>query len=82
MLFRSVGDAKLVPRNKPKIPSIYAMSCELFGMKFFYLEAGSSADKAIPTKMIAARDTKIEVNGIGFVLSVSEKGGRYGGSLI
>ena len=48
-----VGDAKLVPRNKPKIPSIYAMSCELFGMKFFYLEAGSGADKAIPTKMIA-----------------------------
>ena len=34
-----VGDAKLVPRNKPKIPAIYAMSAEMFGLKFFYIEA-------------------------------------------
>lgn len=43
-----VGDAKLVPRNKPKIPAIYAMSAEMFGLKFFYIEAGSGADKPIP----------------------------------
>ena len=28
-----VGDAKLVPRNKPKIPAVYAMASELLGMK-------------------------------------------------
>jgi phosphoglycerol geranylgeranyltransferase len=48
-----VGNAKLVPRNKPKIPAAYAMSSELLGMKFFYLEAGSGANKPIPPEMIA-----------------------------
>ena len=48
-----VGDAKLVPRNKPKIPAIYAMSSEMFGMRYFYLEAGSGADKPIPPEMVA-----------------------------
>ena len=48
-----VGDAKLVPRNKPKIPAIFAMSSEMFGMRFFYLEAGSGADKPIPPEMVA-----------------------------
>ena len=48
-----VGDAKLVPRNKPKIPAAYAMSAELFGIKFFYLEAGSGAKEPVPVEMIA-----------------------------
>nr|WP_066971411.1 geranylgeranylglyceryl/heptaprenylglyceryl phosphate synthase [Methanobrevibacter filiformis] len=48
-----IGDAKLVPRNKPKIPAAYAMSAEYLGMRFFYLEAGSGADKNIPPEMIA-----------------------------
>lgn len=48
-----VGDANLVPRNKPKIPAAYAMSAELFGIKFFYLEAGSGAEEPIPAKMIS-----------------------------
>ncbi|WP_407453209.1 geranylgeranylglyceryl/heptaprenylglyceryl phosphate synthase [Methanobrevibacter sp.] len=48
-----VGDANLVPRNKPKIPAVYAMSAELFGIKFFYLEAGSGAEEPIPVEMIA-----------------------------
>ena len=60
-----VGDAKLVPRNKPKIPAIYAM----FGMKFFYLEAGSGADKPIPPEMVVyskrATDNMIIVVGGG-----------------
>ncbi|WP_432645704.1 geranylgeranylglyceryl/heptaprenylglyceryl phosphate synthase [Methanobrevibacter sp.] len=47
-----VGDANLVPRNKPKIPAAYAMSAELFGIKFFYLEAGSGAEEPIPPKMV------------------------------
>ena len=47
-----VGDANLVPRNKPKIPAAYAMSAELFGIKFFYIEAGSGASEPIPPEMI------------------------------
>lgn len=48
-----IGDAKLVPRNKPKIPAAYAMSAEFMGMRFFYIEAGSGADKPITPEMIA-----------------------------
>lgn len=48
-----VGEANLVPRNRPKIPAVYAMSSEFMGMRFFYLEAGSGAEQPIPPKMIA-----------------------------
>ncbi|MGL4669524.1 MAG: geranylgeranylglyceryl/heptaprenylglyceryl phosphate synthase [Methanobacteriaceae archaeon] len=48
-----IGDAKLVPKNKPKIPAAYAMAAELLGMRYFYLEAGSGADEPINSKMIA-----------------------------
>ncbi|MDR2543971.1 MAG: geranylgeranylglyceryl/heptaprenylglyceryl phosphate synthase [Methanobrevibacter sp.] len=47
-----VGSAKLVPRNKPKIPATYAMAAEYLGMRFFYLEAGSGANEHIPEKMV------------------------------
>ncbi|MDR2967288.1 MAG: geranylgeranylglyceryl/heptaprenylglyceryl phosphate synthase [Methanobacteriaceae archaeon] len=48
-----IGDAKLVPRNKPKIPAAYAMAAQALGMRFFYLEAGSGAEEHIPPKMVA-----------------------------
>ena len=64
-----VGDAKLVPRNKPKIPAAYAMAAEYLGMRFFYIEAGSGADKPIPPEMVAyikgATDDMIVVVGGG-----------------
>ena len=48
-----VGDAKLIPRNKPDIAVAYAMAAECLGMRLFYLEAGSGADKHIPETMIS-----------------------------
>ena len=64
-----VGDAKLVPRDKPKIPAAYAMAAESLGMRFFYIEAGSGADKPIPPEMVAytkrATDDMIVVVGGG-----------------
>jgi len=48
-----IGDAKLIPRNKPDIAVAYAMAAEFFGMKLLYLEAGSGADQSIPEEMIA-----------------------------
>ena len=47
-----VGDAKLVPRAKPDIAVAYALAAEFWGMKLFYLEAGSGADQPIPEEMI------------------------------
>lgn len=63
-----VGEAKLIPRDKPKIAAAYAMSSEFLGMRFFYLEAGSGADKPIPPEMItyskkATEDMVIVVGG-------------------
>ncbi|WP_296880702.1 geranylgeranylglyceryl/heptaprenylglyceryl phosphate synthase [uncultured Methanobrevibacter sp.] len=64
-----VGDANLVPRDKPKIPAVYAMSAEMFGMKFFYIEAGSGASQPIPPEMVAytkkATDDMIVIVGGG-----------------
>ena len=48
-----VGDAKLIPRNKPDIAATYSMAAEFLGMKLIYLEAGSGASEHIPEKMIA-----------------------------
>ena len=48
-----VGDAKLIPRNKPDITIAYALAAECLGMRFLYLEAGSGADKHIPEAMIS-----------------------------
>ncbi|HOI71684.1 MAG TPA: geranylgeranylglyceryl/heptaprenylglyceryl phosphate synthase [Methanobacterium sp.] len=48
-----VGDAKPVPWNKPDIAVAYAMAAEFWGMKLFYLEAGSGADQPVPLEMIS-----------------------------
>ena len=48
-----VGDAKLIPRGKPDIAVAYAMAAEFYGMKLFYLEAGSGANQHVPEEMIA-----------------------------
>lgn len=49
-----VGDAKLIPRNKPDIAVAYAMAAECMGMRLLYLEAGSGASDHIPEVMVAA----------------------------
>lgn len=47
-----VGDAKLLPRNKPELAAAYALAGKYFGMRYTYLEAGSGADAALPPEMI------------------------------
>ncbi|MEN4006972.1 MAG: geranylgeranylglyceryl/heptaprenylglyceryl phosphate synthase [Methanobacteriaceae archaeon] len=56
-----VGDAKLIPRNKPDIAVAYAMAAECLGMRFLYLEAGSGADKHVPEAMIKAVKKKSNI---------------------
>jgi len=46
-----VGNAKLLPRKKPKLTAAYALAAEMFGFKLVYLEAGSGAEK-IPSNHI------------------------------
>lgn len=49
-----VGDAKLIPRNKPELAAAYALAGTYFGMRFVYLEAGSGAEEPVPKEMVAA----------------------------
>ena len=49
-----IGEAHLVPYNKPKIAVAYALAAKYLGMHFVYLEAGSGATKPVPTEMIHA----------------------------
>ncbi len=47
-----IGDARLIPRERPDIAAAYALAAQYMGMKLVYLEAGSGADKHVPAKMI------------------------------
>ena len=47
-----VGDARLIPQNKPEIAMAYALAGKYMGMHYTYLEAGSGADKPIDPKMV------------------------------
>jgi phosphoglycerol geranylgeranyltransferase len=64
-----VGDARLIPRNRPKLAVAYSLAAKYMGMHYIYLEAGSGADKPVPVEMVAAvkkavgRETKLIVGG-------------------
>lgn len=64
-----VGDARLIPRNKPKLAVAYALAAKYLGMHYIYLEAGSGADRPVPVEMVAAvkkavgKETKVIVGG-------------------
>jgi len=64
-----VGDARLIPRNKPKLAVAYSLAAKYLGMHYIYLEAGSGADRPVPVEMVAAvkravgKETKVIVGG-------------------
>ncbi len=49
-----VGEADLIPRDRPDEAVGYALTAEYFGMDLFYLEAGSGAPRPVPPEMIRA----------------------------
>ncbi|OYT33580.1 MAG: geranylgeranylglyceryl/heptaprenylglyceryl phosphate synthase [Candidatus Aenigmarchaeota archaeon ex4484_52] len=49
-----VGEAKLIPINKPDIALSYALAAQYFGMRFIILESGSGAPSPIPTEIVSA----------------------------
>ncbi|WP_440956779.1 geranylgeranylglyceryl/heptaprenylglyceryl phosphate synthase [Methanosarcina sp. Mfa9] len=63
-----VGDAKLIPKQKPEIAVAYALTGKYLGMHYTYLEAGSGAHTPVDPKMIGAvkkvlGDNKLIVGG-------------------
>lgn len=49
-----VGKAEPIRHNEIEKAVGYALACEMFGMDFVYLEAGSGADRPVPPEMISA----------------------------
>jgi phosphoglycerol geranylgeranyltransferase len=47
-----VGDARLIPREKPDIAAAYALAGKFLGMRLVYLEAGSGAGMPLPVEMV------------------------------
>ena len=47
-----VGDANLIPRNRPKIARFYGLAAEYLGFQLFITDAGSAAPEHVPLEMI------------------------------
>lgn len=56
-----VGDARLLPRDKPEIALGYSLAGQYMGFQCVYLEAGSGAENAVPLPMIKLVSSKIDV---------------------
>lgn len=56
-----VGKADPIKRTDIDKAVGYAIACELYGMSFVYLEAGSGADKPVPPEMICAVKKSISI---------------------
>jgi phosphoglycerol geranylgeranyltransferase len=62
-----VGEAQLLPRDKPDLAVAYCSAAELMGMRFAILESGSGAPSPVPNEIVSAvnkyTDIKIVIAG-------------------
>ncbi|MBU0497543.1 MAG: geranylgeranylglyceryl/heptaprenylglyceryl phosphate synthase [Candidatus Thermoplasmatota archaeon] len=56
-----VGDADLIGQNDIETAVGYALASEYFGMRFFYLEAGSGANKPVSDSMITGVKKQVNI---------------------
>ncbi len=56
-----VGDANLVPRNKPKIAAALALAGQYSGCRFIFTDAGSAAYEPVPVEMVKAVRNEIDI---------------------
>lgn len=56
-----VGDANLIPRNKPYIGALNALASEMLGHKLVIFESGSGAESCVPAKTIGAARKAIDI---------------------
>ncbi|CAB50020.1 geranylgeranylglyceryl/heptaprenylglyceryl phosphate synthase [Pyrococcus abyssi] len=56
-----VGDAKPIPRHKPKLAAAYALAGQYLGMRLVYLEAGSGSPEPVPPEMVRIVKSVIDV---------------------
>jgi phosphoglycerol geranylgeranyltransferase len=57
-----VGDAKRIPRNKPKIAAAFGMAAQCMGFRFFITDAGSNPESGhIPLEMVKTVKSSIDI---------------------
>ena len=57
-----VGDAKRIPRNRPKIAAAFGMAAEYMGFRFFITDAGSNPETGpVPLEMVSAVRSTITI---------------------
>jgi phosphoglycerol geranylgeranyltransferase len=56
-----IGRATPIPYDKPELAVAHALAAEYFGMRFVYLEAGSGAERPVPSQMIRTVKSAIGV---------------------
>ncbi len=69
MLFQSgrtttaefITNTKPLPPHKPEIAMAHALAAQYLGMKTVYLEAGSGADHSVPTKVVKAISSYVDI---------------------
>ncbi|MBU0953188.1 MAG: geranylgeranylglyceryl/heptaprenylglyceryl phosphate synthase [Nanoarchaeota archaeon] len=74
-----VGEAHLLPREKPDLAIAYTLSAQYMGMRFAILEAGSGAPEHVPLPIIKAIR---EVSDIKLVIAGGVKTPEQAGNLI
>jgi len=57
-----VGEANLLPRDKPEMAVGYTLAAQYFGMRFVILESGSGAPEPVPLNTISKLREKTEMN--------------------
>jgi len=56
-----VGDARLVPREKPELAVAYGLAAQYLGMKLLYLEGGSGIKEPIPAETISVVKSQLDI---------------------
>jgi len=61
MTVGEVGKADPIPRDDPQRAVSFGLAAQYFGMKLFYLEAGSGAPEPVPVKMVSACKENLDI---------------------
>lgn len=56
-----VGQADVVPRDRPDVAQGYALAAQYLGMRMVYLEAGSGAPAPVPSEVVRAVRSVLDV---------------------
>ena len=56
-----MSNTTAIPANRPNITVAHALAAQYLGMKLVYLEAGSGASQAVPTEMVQAVASVLDI---------------------